>query len=490
MKGNKKLLALASAALLLGACAQETVLTPDEARELDPKSNEISFGTYMGKNSQTRAGYEGPISTTELQDGKSGIKTKGFGVFAVYSGNGTGYNALTDRTPNFMYNEQVYYDASTWKYDNIKYWPNGRATTTAADDENATSESVNKVSFFAYAPYVSGDLTTETSGITRMSANTDKTNPKISYTLSQEHFVDLLWGTSGTNGVNIEGGAQNGSGVTTDADGTTTSNVPSYGNVNVDMTKQKVGGKVTFLFKHALAGVGGYSNKSYGGLSVIADVDDGTNETGGTLDDATTKVTITSITISNDKTDTNSDGIFDYAIPTKGVFDLATGSWITTAATSTTQLTFNHVIKNSPLTGEYELNDNIKEPASFTNWESVSSIAGVKSSAPTNVYKNNVSPLLFLPGTTPSLKFTITYQVRTKDDKLSIGCTNVTQTITKTVTFDSAVQTGNRYNILIHLGLTGIKFSATVEDWDEDIDNDGNVDQDDTKPVNLPINVQ
>jgi hypothetical protein len=46
-----------------------------------------------------------------------------------------------------------------------------------------------------------------------------------------------------------------------------------------------------------------------------------------------------------------------------------------------------------------------------------------------------------------------------------------------------------RYNILIHLGLTGIKFDATVSDWIEDIDGNSNVDQNDTQTVNLPINV-
>lgn len=458
----------------------------------------------MGKTATTRANYVGPITTTELQDGKSGSKTQGFGVFAHYESTGTAYNSLTSRLSNFMYNEQIYY-SSGWKYDNIKYWPNGQNTSTnAADDENATSTSQNKVSFFAYAPWVDhSSVTSNTYGITNLSANSATDNPKVTYTLSNANFVDLLWGTAGTNGTDVAGNAQNGATINTTTDGSSASADAGAANVavNADMTKQKVNGVVQFAFKHALAQVGGYSTTSYGGLSVIADIDNGVNETtptigtstaetGGTLDPSKTKVTITSITITPNTTDTNSDGLYDNAMPTIGVLDLATGSWTNTTATSSTQLTFNHVINNNPSSGQYALNDAIKTPTTLTQWSHVSSVTGVLSTAPTNVYASAATtPLVFLPGTTPSLTITVQYEVCTVDSKLTAGCSIVTQTITKTVTFGSVVQMNKRYNLLLHLGLTGIKFDATVSDWVEDIDGDNDVDANDTQTVNLPINV-
>lgn len=498
----KKILFFAAAAVaMLASCSQNDDLTAPKVAQQDQQQEAIQFGTYIGRQAQTRAGYEGAITTTELQDAKDGTKTKGFGVFAHYASDGTAYNSLTSRTPNFMYNEQIYYN-SGWKYDNIKYWPNGtNRTTSAADDENATSTTANKVSFFAYAPYVSegsGDY-----GITDLSGNSAADNPKVTYTLDNAHFVDLLWGTAGTNGVDVAGNAQNGTVISTTANGSATSPDANYANiaVNADMTKQKVDGVVQFAFKHALSQVAGYSTTAYGGLSVIADIDDGVNETtptigassaetGGTLDPSKTKVTITSITITPDRTDTNGDGLYDNAMPTIGVLDLATGSWTNTAATAATQLNFTHVINNNPSEGQYTLNTAIKTPTTLTEWDNIKDVTGVLSTAPTNVYASAAAtPLIFLPGTTPKLTFTIQYEVCTKDTKLAAGCSIVTQTITKTISFGTPVQLNKRYNILIHLGLTGIKFDATVSDWVEDIDNDNDVDASDTQAVNLPINV-
>ena len=100
--------------------------------------------------------------------------------------------------------------------------------------------------------------------------------------------------------------------------------------------------------------------------------------------------------------------------------------------------------------------------------------------------------MVYIPGTYPELTITIDYIVRTYDGKVAGGYSEVEQVITKTLTFAQAVKLNKQYNLLIHLGLTGVKFTATVENWDLDADGDGNVelDGDDTQSVNLPINVQ
>lgn len=65
-----------------------------------------------------------------------------FGVFAFYqpgtSGSPGAWGSGSERTPNFMYNEDVLYSGGTYTYSPIKYWPNN---------------SYNTISFWAYCPY-------------------------------------------------------------------------------------------------------------------------------------------------------------------------------------------------------------------------------------------------------------------------------------------------------------------------------------------------
>lgn len=58
-----------------------------------------------------------------------------FGVFAFYHPGGSWG---TSRKPNFMYNEEVVYNGSSYSYSPVRYWP--------SNDEN-------KISFWAYSPY-------------------------------------------------------------------------------------------------------------------------------------------------------------------------------------------------------------------------------------------------------------------------------------------------------------------------------------------------
>ena len=104
----------------------------DEVVEDFSPENAIEFGTYLGKDAESR----GLILTND------GLKEQGFGVFAYYTGQKTWteYSQTEGIVPNFMNNEVVKYSDNTkkWTYSPIKYWPNN----------------INdKVSFFAYAPY-------------------------------------------------------------------------------------------------------------------------------------------------------------------------------------------------------------------------------------------------------------------------------------------------------------------------------------------------
>lgn len=85
-----------------------------------------------------------------------------------------------------------------------------------------------------------------------------------------------------------------------------------------------------------------------------------------------------------------------------------------------------------------------------------------------NVIKDNAS-CYFIPATTPKITITIKYWVRTKDKKLALGITNVSQTIKKDITFTNSFEANKQYNLILGIGLTEIKFNAEVTDWDSEI---------------------
>lgn len=537
MKAIRKLVAFASAALLLGACSQETVLTPDEAKQLDPKSNEISFGTYMGKKGVTRAGYEGSINNDVLKDNTTGAN--GFGVFAYYTGtdtyetkNGTSNTLI----PNFMYNEHIYFDASSsaWKYDNLKYWPNevaSGAVDTQSPAATTTYSNGGNLSFFAYAPYVPFTISPTTDGIVAINAQTDNTgnavegDPKISYVLATDgNVVDLLWGTLyGTTANVLDAGSPSQTsnlGITSTATTVNPQPISDRGNngwqkdilkdytVNADLTKQKTAGQVGFLFKHALAKIGGSqtgdpASVGTNGLQIVLEIDNDDHDHTTTTKHANTVVTVENITITNKPVtyDNGSGGTEGYV--KGGVFNLATGKWEITAGTASDAIT--HTITREGADGSADLATSIAEPASVTSMTTSGddylvngTVEGV-TNTPKNVYLNETNPFVFIPGTIPSFDITITYLVRTFDANLANTApgtgetgtwTKVKQTIKRTVTFTEPTQLNKQYNLVIHLGLTSVKFTASVSDWDStNVDTNGDGTPDSPETVDLPLNV-
>lgn len=181
----------ALAALTITSCQKDLVINQI------PEEQPIGFGTYVGRDAQTKA------SVVNLTD----VKTSGFGVFAYYTGETAWENYSSKQTPNFMNNTKVTYNSTEWTYSPVKYWPNNKD---------------HKVSFFAYAPY-QDNLTT---GNIKLNAN----EPKIDFIVPSnvtEH-VDLLW-----NNTSHIDKIKNG----------TSSNV-------------NIAEKVTFNFCHALSRIG------------------------------------------------------------------------------------------------------------------------------------------------------------------------------------------------------------------------------------------
>lgn len=139
MKQNYFIGFIACAALTMTGCSNDEINAPQQSQE----NNAIEFSTYLGRNAQGSRG-------TETNDASIKSKNGGFGILAYYTEQTDFANT---NKPNFMWNQKVTYDTThtNWEYTPVKYWP------TKVKD---------KVSFFAYAPYVENgkDTVIELSG--------------------------------------------------------------------------------------------------------------------------------------------------------------------------------------------------------------------------------------------------------------------------------------------------------------------------------------
>lgn len=460
MKKQFKLMALASAAMLFAACSQEDLLSPQEQLAQSPENNAIQFGTYISKTG-TRSGYQGVITDTELQDGKSGTKTTGFGVFAYHTEGNDWAGSSNAVVPNFMYNQQVYYNTG-WKYEPLKYWPNEFSTGNVDENQPSTEDdnakglhNYGKVSFFAYAPYVpvtvgSGAPADASEGITALTSNTTTGEPKVTYKFNKNsdadnttfnmnlaNNVDLLWGLNGKNGTGYN--------IT---DGSTT-NQAKTSEYNTNLTKQDVDEKVSFNFKHALAKIGGVN-----GIKVVLDVDDNTET--NTLD-SKSNVSIQSINIKN----------VAAKVATGGVFNIATGAWESPTMDGNVTLgsALNITIDNTTPGVSADIFTAVGTP--FTNNGSAWNHTGVPSTNPSSIFTSTgPGEFLLIPGIADQqLEVTITYQVRTYDTNLSGNYSTVNQTIKNIVTLPT-LAVNKYYTLILHLGLTSVKFEASVTGWD------------------------
>ena len=89
---------------------------------------------------------------------------------------------------------------------------------------------------------------------------------------------------------------------------------------------------------------------------------------------------------------------------------------------------------------------------------------------------NEESYLMILPQET-TCKIEVTYDVITTDGALSGGNSTITNVVTSDA-FNFTFASGYAYNFCLHLGMTSVKFDATVSDWNEV----------DDIAVNVPLN--
>ena len=145
MKKNLFLGFIAFVALAVTSC------TNDDVNEFIPQEQAIEFGTYVGRDAQSRA------TATDLD----ALKVSGFNVFAYL--HAPSVDPTYTATP-FMNNQAVTWKTTVWDYTPKKYWP--------TDD--------NQLDFLAYGPSGVGtpQLTTDNKPGLSIAINTDAANQK------------------------------------------------------------------------------------------------------------------------------------------------------------------------------------------------------------------------------------------------------------------------------------------------------------------------
>lgn len=411
----------------------------------------IGFDAYTGR-SVTRAGVTGELDDAALQ-----AEDQGFGVFAYYTD-----LKKYDQTyvPNFMYNTHVHYATGEWTYSPVMYWPNEYGADATSDDED-------KVSFFAYAPYVAtgsaaaGSVTGDaTWGITGFSRNTTAGDPIVKYIASFDpaQSVDLCWGVVGDGEVNwgkIQGN---------------TDQAMEAGKPWLDVEHpQTTTQKLKFTFKHALTKLN---------VQIDADPDITAHDESTTLAaDNQTKIYVRSISFTGiamkgalnlNNATANKAQWLDYS----GSTDLPYGEGITV---KDQRRDGREGGANAEATNELPggLNPDIVQS---TVWGDAQEKPGV-----THELKNLfagaalTTPVYVIP-TGEALTVTIVYDVETANNDLpgylSDGAqhgSSIENRITKTIKFngaESGLDSGKAYTVKLHLGMNSVKYDATVSGWE------------------------
>lgn len=391
---KRNLILTALAVLALVACTKVENLVPVSEMEAATPAVPMNFGIYLP---QTKAGTPGTMDNTTLQ-------TAGFGVFAyVQAGDYDG-----SLKPNFMFNEKVTYSDPDWTYSPVKYWPN-----------QLTGSNPQKLSFFAYAPYV--ETAGGTEGIIAMTDGSAAGDPTVTYKVSEDlnKNVDLVWGVS--NG-----------GTWTNVSGST--NPVTDGLPYLNLQKPSVGTKVTFKFFHALAQLN---------LSVVGAYN--VTTAGGTPKDGV-KVTVKEVVLTV-------PGMYEQAVLSLNNTEAKKPRWDLSATSATTDLTLT-------INGDKLHTDILDAGAKKASLQPAGVTATEKPVLATGKY------FTLLPKAGPvTIGVKITYYVTTDDSDLYDGFSRVENVISKSITFPSGFQAGTRNSIRMILGLAEVSLSGEVVDW-------------------------
>jgi len=353
-------------------------------------------------------------------------------------------------------------DGTTWTYAPVKYWPNEFGGAAISDGED-------KLTFFAYAPYVNVvpgtgriDQTIHTSsnaltsGIVGLTSNVTTGDPYVKYyvDLTPANRVDLCYGVAKADF----------SGTVTDA----TANDIKKDQPYVDVIKPLIGSKIDFNFKHALASLN---------VQIDADVDLVSAETNPVADK--TKIYVRSVTFEG--------------FSTKGLLNLNSPGddpqWFELSSTNTkigSSLVTVYDGRRDGKEGQASGEASNEKPSDLNPIiiQTNSETAGV-TSTPVNLFDNASKdlPVYVIPNK-DDLKVTIVYDVETEDNKvagfLSDGKTHgstienkITKVIQTSAPANIKMEAGKQYVVKLHLGMTSVEFTADVKGWDDTVVNGG-----------------
>ena len=191
-----------------------------------------------------------------------------------------------------------------------------------------------------------------------------------------------------------------------------------------NLQKQTITGDVKFIFKHAMSRIG---------FKSVAVIDESSNDNNGDIDDGThtnsldgnTKITLKSIKLT---------GNFYQG----GTLNLKNGEWT-----------------------------NYVDPAATAREYNWTTFANSDVTTTKTVVLNDEDYLTVLPHTSSQkIQIEVVYTVKTTDTSLAAGYSEVTNTIVSDP-FDFTFVQGYAYNFVLHVGLTSVKFSAEVAEWDD-----------------------
>ena len=169
---------LAAALLLLSACAK---VSDDRSGEQMP----VTFSTYGLRPTGTKA------DASYVAPGADFAAGSVVGLYGFYHDDSDwdGESAEDINIPDFMYHTALTkQDDGTWTYSPIKYWPNEYGA-------EATSENIDRLSFWGYYPREAAGLNLYKPGTTTAYDNNTNGIPKATFTVNSDisQQVDLLF---------------------------------------------------------------------------------------------------------------------------------------------------------------------------------------------------------------------------------------------------------------------------------------------------------
>lgn len=473
---------LFAAVALLAACSSDDLTDVQQNNPIAVADDgSVGFDAYVVRG-LTRAGGTNDINLSQLN-------SYNFGVFGYYTDNND-YDGTT--LPNFFYNQKVTWNddvSGNWGYTPVKYWPNEYG-------DNAISDDNDRVTFFAYAPYVDFNASTgkiktiengnDQWGIVQASRNTNAGDPWVKYNVSfdGDKQVDLLWGVNkdyaSWNTVN--------SGTQTLSAGLPWLNVQRPAGHGTQAAETQ---RVKFQFKHALAKL----------TTTIDAVVDNESALTNSLD-AKTRIYVRSITFTGFTTKgmlnlNNTEKDLPLWLEYNGNGDLEPGVETTIhdgrkeGKEGTAGIASNEKVLglNPQLVQDENQLVDATAPTTGKVWNTTAATAHVGvTNTPQNLFRKwdgakyvahetapDAQGYIYVIPTGEEVQVTIVYDVETISENLPVyladgktSGSSIENKITKTVNFGEAgLEAGKAYTLKLHLGMNSVKIDAAVTDWDE-----------------------